>query len=265
MRVEKNNIALITTVVNFGLYAKTSRRFPTGIQHFVIDGRNGMHGIDSIVYMFKKLKKYNIKWLIMADEDVIFNDEDYIFDLINLLNKNNYLCCGVRDGGVIKHRNYNPFAINTFFSIINFEKLKSIFNISKIKKHQYIRKGEFNDDLGNTIFNYNKESLYEQYYCFYFWLRRNGGRILFLNSKMGDDAISNKLFSPEGLELLTHTWYARSYGINQTQTKRIDGLLNGFNFQNYSPPTPIYFKDRRFALRKLLRKSKKRIEMKLKK
>ena len=61
---DKKKIALLTTVSNFELYAKTSKRFPKGIRHFVIDGRNGMHGIDSVFYMFKKLKNLNIKWLI---------------------------------------------------------------------------------------------------------------------------------------------------------------------------------------------------------
>ncbi len=35
---------------------------------------------------------------------------------------------GVRDGGVIKHRNNSPFVINTFFSILNFKELKRIWN-----------------------------------------------------------------------------------------------------------------------------------------
>ena len=82
---------------------------------------------------------------------------------------------------------------------------------------------------------------------------------------MGNDGISNKLYSPEGLELLTHTWYARSYRENDAQTERIDRLLNTFDFHNDSSEPPIYFRDRNFRLRKFLRKTKKRIQMKLKK
>ena len=67
-----NNIAILSTVVNFDLYQKSSPLFPKGIPKYVIDGRNGMHAMDSIRYMFKKLKDQNIDWLIMADEDVFF-------------------------------------------------------------------------------------------------------------------------------------------------------------------------------------------------
>ena len=66
--MDKSNIAILTTVVNFELYAITSNLFPIGIRKYAIDGRNGMHGIHSIIFAFNKLLNKNIEWLILADE-----------------------------------------------------------------------------------------------------------------------------------------------------------------------------------------------------
>ncbi len=261
----KNKIAILTTVANFELYEKTSNLFPDGIRSYVIDGRNGMHALHSIFYMFKKLKKEEIDWLIMADEDVIFKNPQAVFGLIEFMEENDYSVSGVRDGGAIKHRNNNPYAINTFFSILNFKKVSKLFNASEIIGNQYINKGEFEDDLNQLVYGFDQKSLYEPYYCFYFWLRRKGEKILFLNSKMieeENEQISNEVFDPNGNSLLIHTWYARSYGKNEKHTARIDKILKQISF---APNTrkPIIFKDPLFFIKVQISKTVKKIKMKL--
>ncbi|WP_299155693.1 hypothetical protein [uncultured Christiangramia sp.] len=259
------NVAIITTVVNFELYQKTSKNFPDGIRAFVIDGRNGMHALHSILYMFKKLKNAGIDWLIMADEDVIFQDSDGVLKLIDFMQLHDYTVAGVRDGGVIRHRNNNPYSINTFFSLLNFRKILELYDANAIKKNQYIKKDEFCDDLSLTNYDYEKMSLYEPYYCFYFWLRRNGEKIYFLNSKMlkGEkDEISNQVFYPDSNPLLTHTWYARSYGKNKEHTTRINNILSSFQFKK-SPGNPVIFRDRIFPLKMKILKVVKKIKLKV--
>ncbi|WP_405199454.1 hypothetical protein [Christiangramia sp. LLG6405-1] len=261
----KNKVAIFTTVANFELYEKTSNLFPVGIQSYVIDGRNGMHALHSIFYMFKKLKKEEIDWLIMADEDVIFKNPQAVFGLIEFMKENNYSVSGVRDGGVIKHRNNNPYVINTFFSILNFKKISKLFNKSEIIRNQYINKGEFEEDLSELVYGFDKENLYEPYYCFYFWLRRKGEKILFLNSKMIEDEneqISNEVFDANGTTLLIHTWYARSYGKNEKHTARIDEVLKQISFAS-NPRKPIIFKDTFFFIKMQVSKTVKKIKMKL--
>jgi hypothetical protein len=83
-----------------------------------------MHGLDSVFYMLQKLKGRGIDWLIMADEDVLFEISDMVFELIHKMKTENYTVCGVRDGGLISHRKENPYVINTFFSIINFREIE---------------------------------------------------------------------------------------------------------------------------------------------
>jgi hypothetical protein len=261
----KNKVAILTTVANFELYKKTSNLFPEGIRSFVIDGRNGMHALHSIFYMFKKLKKEKIDWLIMVDEDVIFKNSQAVFELIEFMKRNEYSVSGVRDGGAIKHRNNNPYALNTFFSILNFKKVSKLFNTNEIIGNQYINKGEFEEDLSQLVYGFDKRSLYEPYYCFYFWLRRKGEKILFLNSKMieeENEQISNEVFAPNGTSLLIHTWYARSYGKNEKHTARIDKVLKQISFAS-NPRKPIIFKDPMFYIKMQIFKTVKKIKMKL--
>jgi hypothetical protein len=261
--MDKSKIAILSTVVNFELYQLTSTYFPKHIQKYVIDGRNGMHGISSIKYMMQKLKDKGIEWLVMADEDVIFYDSNCVFSIIDYMQKNNVTICGTRDGGVIAHRNKNPFVINTFFSIMKFDDVLEIWNKKDMLKHQYLNPNEFDDNLKELTQTFNVNSLYEPYYCFYLWLRRKGKKFLFLDAVMDKDGITNYL-KFNGATFLCHTWYARSYGNNKKHTDRInmqlkeqDGKLVDKLFSK-----PIIFKDKTFYFTKKINKYYKRLLMK---
>jgi hypothetical protein len=247
--IDKSKIAIVSTVINFELYNITSMFFPSEIQKYVIDGREGMHGIDSLLFMMKIFKNKNIDWLIMADEDVIFKKPDLVFELIEEMKSKNYFFSGVRDGGEISHRNYNPLVINTFFSVINLKELYEIWSVSVLRKHQYINKNEFDDDLSSLKFNYDAKSLYEPYYKFYLWLRRNEKKPLFLKTEMFSDAISNIVFF-NNQELLYHTWYARSYKINEKHTKRIDVVLSSLPVLKTNSTKPIIYLNSTFKYKK---------------
>jgi hypothetical protein len=245
-----SKIAILSTVINFDLYAKSSQFFPKDIQKYVIDGRNGMHGLDSIFYMMEKLRNKNPDWLIMADEDVLFQDSAVVFDIIKKMQSENYMVCGVRDGGMITHRIYNPYAINTFFSIINFKELEKIWNKKEILRNHYIGNDEFKDDLTNLPGQYDVKSIYEPYYGFYFWLRRKNKKILFLNAEMNSDEIANTVLYNDKV-FLHHTWFARSYGINE--------ILELLHFEGNKTSDPIIFKDKTFFLIQKIKKNCQRI------
>lgn len=261
---DKTKIAIITTVSNFELYQKTSQSFPKSIKKYVIDGRNGMHGIDSIRYMMKKLRKRGIEWLIMADEDVIFTKEDKAFKIIDDMQKQSIVACGVRDGGMIPHRTQNPWTANTFFSILNFKEVEAIWNEKEVLKNQYVLEDEFDDDLSSLINDFDTKSLYEPYYCFYFWLRRKNKKILFLDAKIYDDEISNSILYKNEI-FLYHTWYARSYGVNEKHTKRIDYILDSLDIdckENTISEFTVFDK-KIFILEKSMIKLFKKIKKKL--
>lgn len=253
MTIDYSKIAILSTVINFDLYEKSSQLFPENIQKYVIDGRNGMHSLNSIFYMVRKLKNRNIDWLIMADEDVLFKDATVVFDIISKMKTENYTVCGVRDGGVILHRESNPYVINTFFSIIDFNEITAIWNKNEVIKNSYILDNEFDDDLSELNGKYNVKSLCEPYYCFYLWLRRKKKNFLFLDAKMNKDLITNSVIF-NGKEFLYHTWYARSYGFSDRQTERIDKIFEFLKFDNSKISSPIIYKHRTFFWKQKTRK-----------
>jgi len=263
--MKNSNIAILTTVINQELYQKSSCLFPTTMQRFVIDGSNKMHGLDSIVYMMKKLKGKGIDWLIMADEDVLFIDTKGIFETINFMEDQDYMVCGVRDGGQIAIRYQNPYVINTFLSILNFKELESIWNEKEMRKNQYLNDDEFLDDLNSLPQEYNATSLFEPYYCFYLWLRRKGKRILFLNATKAlvEDDITTLVYDANNNKLAYHTWYARSYGVTKAHTERIDNVFKQINIPEPTVERIIYFKDSFFGIKYKMKKNWMRVKMKL--
>jgi hypothetical protein len=266
MTIEKSKIAILSTVINWELYRKSSQYFPAGIKRYVIDGSDGMFGLDSIFYMMKKFEYLDFDWLIMADEDVLFLNPNGIYETINHMNENNFMVCGIRDGGVIPNRTYSPYLINTFFSIINLKKLKSIWNKNEIIKNNYISDSEFGENLSILPEKFDVKSLYEPYYCFYFWLRRKGESILFLDSEAPfEDRITTLVFTPKKHKFIYHTWYARSYGSNEKHTKRIDTVFELLSFDDSKYEEPIIWKDEFFFVKRFLRKQKRKVIMKLEK
>ena len=261
-----NKIAVLTTVINWDLYKKSSQYFPKGIQKYVIDGRNGMFGIDSIYFMMEKFKGLDVDWLIMADEDVLFLNPEAVYDIVDHMIANNYILSGVRDGGDIPNRTFSPYSINTFFSIVNLKKVKSIWNKEEVKKNYYILENEFKEDYSKMKEKYDVMSLYEPYYCFYFWLRRKGEKILFLESEAPfEDKITTLTYTPNKQKLFYHTWYARSYGNNKKHTDRINKVFEKLIFNSSSYEVPIVWKDNLFYIKRFLRKQKRRLEMKFEK
>ncbi len=260
----KDKIAILSTVINFDLYARTSPLFPRGIRSFVIDGRNGMHGIESICYMMEVLP-LDIEWLIMADEDVVFLNREAVYPIIEKMQESGALFSGVRDGGLIAHRDKNPWAINTFFSILHLSEVRKIWNKREMLSNQYVVANEFDDDLSQLPSAYNIESIFEPYYCFYLWLRRKSGKVLFLNSipKVGDE-IANTVFGLDNNPMLHHTWYSRSYGINEKHTKRINKILAEIPEQKSAAQKPIVFKDKSYAFKKYIKKFFRKVLRKLK-
>jgi hypothetical protein len=265
-KMDDSNVALLSTVINYELYQKSSQLFPSNIQKYVIDGKKGVHGLDSIFYMMRKLKGKGIEWLIMADEDVLFENDDMVFDIIKKMEADNYTVCGIRDGGLISHRAYNPYLINTFFSIINFKEIEAIWNKNEVLRNQFVTKNEFDDNLSNLKGIYDEQSIYEPYYCFYLWLRRNKKQFLFLDSNQPfqEDSITNAVYFEDKV-LLYHTWYARSYGVNKKHTDRINKILELLKFENKVISTPIVFKHKTFFIIKRFRKLRQRILMRIQK
>jgi len=233
--IDKTRIAIVTTVVSFKLYKKTATLFPKGIDKIVIDGTTGLYGINSIKTIFRKkiFKKYD--WIILVDEDVFFYDSNLVFKLIEQMQEQKYSICGVRDGGVIKHRFDNPLAVNTFFCIIDYKEIVKEFTFDKVLECQRFFPGLYlNEDYSNLPYEYNIKSLKEPYYCFYFWLKLNRHKFLYLETvnPVDEDEFGNIILSENNEKIAFHSWYARAYDVNEKHTKRINSVLNDFDLLN---------------------------------
>lgn len=266
MKVDKSKIVIISTVSNLGLYRQSMKYHPDKIDRVIIDGRNDMHGVDSLIFMFKKLKNTDYEWVIMVDEDVFFTNQDKIFNLIDYMIDNDFTVCGVRDGGMISHRNYNPLAINMFFSIINYKKIKSTLTINDIRENHHVN-FKFNFKLPEFKSEFDLKSLKEPYYGFYFWLLSKGYKILYLNIKNSlNDYLSTIVLDHKENELLIHTWYARSYNSSKFHTDRINNVIKKLGSENKllfnNKEDYKVWKNSSFYARNLIRKTLKKIKMK---
>lgn len=262
MEVDKSKVGVITTVSNWGLYKKTLPFFPSGIQVFAIDGTKGFYGINSIKYFMKKLKNYHLDWLIMADEDVIFTNPEGVFNLIDYIRKNNYVAAGMRDGGVLRWRDKNPYLLNTFFVILNFREILGIYNEQEMLENQYILQNEFQKNLKLPYNNYQVDSLFESYYCFFLWLLRRNKRIFYLKGNNPYANESTLVLDHNGQELLYHSWYARLYNKDNYHTERINYLLEK-GIENREDLYYTVFRNDYFYLKKIIRKTTGRLKNKI--
>lgn len=135
--------------------------------------------------------------------------------------------------------------------------MKKIWDKNEVIKNGYILNNEFNDDLTSLQAEYNCNSLYEPYYCFYLWLRRKNKKFIFLNTEMSNDQITNSVMYNDKI-ILYHTWFARAYGNSAKHTKRIDDIFNLLSFEENKILDPIIFKDYTFFWIKKIKKNYKR-------
>jgi hypothetical protein len=265
--MKPSDIAILSTVNNFELYNKSASLYPPEIARYVFDGRNGMFGIHSIFYMMQKFKNTNIKWMVLMDEDALFINPNLIYPLIEFMERNDFIIAGMRDGGMLPERSGSPYAMNPYFSIINFEKLKKIWNKKEVIKNHYILENEFDDDLCHLSYPFNKMSMSEPYYGFYFWLKRNNYKLLYLDVSLPfpDDQITNAVHDLEGNKILYHTWFSREYGDDRGRhTDRIDKVFAQFSQSDtIESKQPKIFKDSLFPVKNRIRKFKKNMKKRL--
>lgn len=263
MNINRDKIAIATTVGNWDLYQKAVKSFPKGVKKYAIDGSKGFYGLRSLIYILKKLKSKDIEWLILADEDVVFTQPNKTFSLIDFMNAQDYTVCGMRDGGTLQWRNENPFSINTFFTILNLKEVYQIFDEKEIYTNQYILEDEFDQDLNLLNFqNYKTSSLFEEYYCFFFWLLRNDKKFLYLNAKNPFEDETTAVFDEEENVFLYHAWYARFYNKDRVHTERIEAMLKKGKYVEQTR-SPVILRDQTYHLRYFFYKAYRNILRKL--
>lgn len=264
--MDLSKIAILSTVNNFELYKKSASLYPSNLKSFVFDGRNGMFGVFSLIFMMKIFKNKDVDWLILMDEDSLFVNSDLIYPLIDHMKKNDFIIAGVRDGGSLPERSGNPYVMNPFFSIIDLKKLMKIWNKKEMLKNHYVKENEFDDDLSKLKYKYDKTSLSEPYYCFYLWLKRKNEKLLYLDVELPytDDPITNVVYDLNNQPIVYHTWFSREYGDQRARhTKRIDRVFEDFNYFTSDLSSVSVYKDLFFPVKNRWRKFRKHTRVRL--
>lgn len=223
-------VAILTTVLNMDLYKVTVKTFPAYIDKYYFSGKFGIYGLDSIQMAQKLTNSYGYDYVVLVDEDFIFKDHAVFKNLLNFIKQHEVDVCGVRDGGSINHRLQNPHAVNTFFTILSNKAIESI-EFHKLHTHQYIKKGEFSLGRNDLKYNYDEMSLFEPYYCYFFYCLRKNFKFEYLAANSYKDDISSVVLF-KNKEIGIHTWYARFYKKDRFHTDRIDNIMEAMNFQN---------------------------------
>jgi hypothetical protein len=91
-------------------------------------------------------------------------------------------------------------------------------------------------------------------------------KFLYLDAQMLDDNIANTILFKNEI-FAYHTWYARSYNVNEKHTNRINKILESVDleFSNLKDNSDlIIFKDELFLLRKKYKKFLTRLSNRIK-
>lgn len=244
-----NTIAFITNYSNNQLFIKFEDYYKErNIKFNAFTCKEYGYGRD----MLEKIIPYylndnSIDLLCYIDVDCFVTDIPNMISLINYIKNSEYGICGMPDGGEISHRNSNPNYPNLFFVIFDLTKLRKVYkkdtirdeNIDKHINTQAIKTITKDYPRINIVKNDKMtpfsvlQGYNEPYYSFFAYFLNKG--IKFAKLK-GDDApevdgdgATTKLYDFNNNIIAYHTWFARSYQIEQYHTNRIDKTINYCN------------------------------------
>jgi hypothetical protein len=176
-------------------------------------------------YFYKILEDTEADWVINIDEDAFVFDLDKLKNLIDYVIENDYVNCGMPDGGVVHLRRMNPLVTNPYFNILNMKEIRKKF--VEFKSEEYsAHKEEYMKNFPIDLLKGSYEFVYyEPYYPFFVWMSQNF-KTLYLNAENHLDGESTILCDRNNQPFLIHTWYSRLYNIDKKHTKRINNAVH---------------------------------------
>jgi len=181
-------------------------------------------------YFYAILKDKSCDIAINIDEDAFIVNVDAMLDLADYMLQNDYVNCGMPDGGVL-FRIQNPIVTNPFFNILNLEKIREkTYSNREIKKFDFDAvKQEMIEKFTQEVplvSKYNFDSIDpDPYYPFFLWLAYHF-KTLYLPCRKHADGYSTILYTPDNNELCKHSWYSRFYKVKKFHTQRIMALID---------------------------------------
>lgn len=185
-------------------------------------------------FFYDNILKSKADIIINIDEDAFVTNNKILKNLLEYVIDNDYVNCGVPDGGVIPIRHNNPIVTNLFFNILNISKIKKKFDLQDIKENYSSHRVEFEEHAPHHLLKTNFEyNYYEPYNSFFVWLGVNF-KTLYLDAEQHPDGISTIVKDYQGQPFLYHSWYSRFYGKDVRHTLRINKLVNEALVHNFS-------------------------------
>ena len=207
-------VVITTRSMDDELYALAAALFP---EH----PKRRLMGRSAEGYLEEVLALEDADWVLNIDEDAFVTDRAAVCDLILLMDREGYDYCGVSDGGVIPHRNNSPLVVNPFFNV---------FHVARIRDR--LAGVETTDLPINTLstaalgLDVEPSRLHyvEPFDSLLTWLSQCF-RPLYLTARTHADGITTIVSSPDGRDLMIHTWYSRMFRTDLTQRRRIQARI----------------------------------------
>lgn len=173
-------------------------------------------------YLYQLIADTEADWVVNIDEDAFVSNIGALERLIDYCIKNEYVNCGMPDGGVVHLRDGNPLVTNPYLNILNTKALREQFSMDKLNETPSKERFTQTDLLvGSHDFSATDV---EPYYPFFIWTS-NHFKTLYLQATNHPDGESTVLYNHLGEEVLIHTWYSRFYNRDQFHTRRIDNAF----------------------------------------
>jgi hypothetical protein len=172
-------------------------------------------------YIYKILKE-DVDYIVNIDEDAFIYDHKALYSLLDYIIENDYINCGMRDGGILTIRIHHPLITNPFFNILNVKKIREKLNHdeivdTKIFLPDYIK---MLPEKLNGKYAFDDS---EPYSRIFIWLAINY-KTLYLDAIRHKDGLSTILLNQNNEPFLYHSWFSREYNKDNYHTNRIDNL-----------------------------------------
>lgn len=173
-------------------------------------------------YLYKLIEDTRADWVVNIDEDAFVSNVDALQRLIEYCMENDYVNCGMPDGGVVHLRDGNPLVTNPYLNILNTKVLREQFHLDKL--HESPNKDCFiQRELLVGAHDFSATDV-EPYYPFFIWTS-NHFKTFYLKATNHPDGESTVLYNHLGEEMLIHTWYSRFYNRDPFHTRRINNAF----------------------------------------
>ncbi len=220
-----SRIKIYTRSFSPELYKYSKGLYPAGVEAVRLIDRSA----DG--YFYRMLQDTECDIAINIDEDAYVTNPESVMELARRVEEQGWANAGCPDCGPGAPRSHNPIVTNPFFNILNLKLIREKYQSpAQIRAFDYAAvKSEMVSDFKSRVPMLLNGSFdiydFEPYYSFYLWLAHNF-KTLYLPAERHPDGLSTILYDDCGRELCRHSWMARKYKVDASQTMRITSLIN---------------------------------------